>query len=144
MKNWPKIKIILVSIASAGAIFDSSYSDVGNKIGWEPAIVGLVFFPCIVIVGLLVLKVVLKRKLDFQPPGWGTNPLNFSHPEHFTHFAGVIFLASGLCGLISTYYLTGELIPVMFAPIAMGVGLLAGIRVLKLVYTAQEESSNKV
>lgn len=143
MKLWPVIKVGLVIFASVGVLFDDSYTEVGNEIGWMPAIVGLLFFPCIVFVGLFVLKVLFSRTLNFQAPNWGSNPLDFSHPEHFFHLGGLIMLTSGIVGVLSAYIKSGELQPVTVAPLTMGVGMLAGLWVLKMVYTNKQESSNK-
>jgi len=138
MKIWPAIKIILIIVASVGAMFDTSYSEVGDEIGWDPVIVGLLFFPCIVVAGLLILKVILRKKLEIQLSSWESNPLDFSHPEHFFQFAAVVLVVSGICGLIAAYFRSGGLTPVLLSPVAMGVGVLLGIWILKVAYVAQQ------
>lgn len=141
MKIWAPIKILLIIVASIGAIFDSSYSEVGDKIGWEIAIAGFLFFPCIVAIGLFALKILLRKKLDFEVPSMTSNPLDFSHPEHFFHLGGLIMIVSGMCGLAASYFRTGYLLPVTFAPVAIGTGVLLGIWGVKAVYFVQQRSN---
>lgn len=138
MKIWPAIKIVLIVLASVGAIFDSSYSEVGSDIGWSPVVAGLLCFPCIVAFGLFILKVILKKKLEIQSSSWESNPLDPSHPEHFFHFTAIVFLVSGICGLIASLFRSGVLTPVFLAPVAMGVGVLLGLWILKLTYFIQK------
>ena len=142
MNIWPVIKIALIIIAMVGSVFDTSYTEVGNKIGWEPVMVGLLYFPSIVLIGLFVLKVIFKRNLDLETPSWRSNPLDFSHPEYFFHLGGMVMLISGLSGLIANYFRSEKLLPVLFTPIALGLGVLIGIWLLKMVYANQSASSN--
>ncbi len=143
MKFWSIIKVVLLIFASVVSIFDTSYVESESIIGWEPVIIGLLLFPIIVIIGLFVLVVIFRRRLDFEQPNWLSNPLNFSHPEHFFHLAGVIMLTSGVCGMLATYFRLGELGPISFVPITMGIGMMVGIWLLKIVYIMQSKSSNK-
>ena len=142
MNIWPVIKIALIIIATVGSVFDTSYAEVGNKLGWEPVVAGLLFFPFIVLVGAFVLKVIFRRKLDIEVPSWRSNPLDFSHPEHFFHLVGMVMLISGVGGLVANYFRSGELFPVLFAPGALGLGVLIGIWLLNVIYANQSESSN--
>jgi hypothetical protein len=143
MKIWQVVKIALILIASVGAISDTSYTEIENEIGWELVIVGLLLFPTMVVVGLFVLKVLFGRTLNFESPSLRSNPLDFSHPEHFLHLAGLIMLASGVCGLVAGYFRSGELTPIKIVPVAMGIGIMVGIHTLSMVHAAQGESSNK-
>jgi hypothetical protein len=143
MKIWQVVKIALILIASVGAISDTSYTEIENEIGWEPVIVGLLLFPTMVVVGLFVLKVLFGRTLNFESPSLRSNPLDFSHPEHFLHLAGLIMLVSGVCGLVAGYFRSGELTPIIIVPAATGIGIMVGIHTLSMVHAAQGESSNK-
>ena len=143
MKLWPLVKLGLVIGASIGAFYDDSYAEVAREIGWIVAVIGLLVFPCVVFVGLFVLKVLLGRTLDFQTPSWGSNPLDFSHPEHFFHLGGLLMLTSGMATVLSAYLETGELKPIAVALLATGLGVLFGLWVLKMVCTSQQESSDK-
>ena len=137
MNIWPAIKISLITVTALGAVFNTSHSDVGVAIGWAPAITGLLFFPVIVLVGLFVLKVIFRRKLSFEVPTWGSNPLDFSHPEHFFHLGGLLMLTSGVGGLVGAYFGTREFSPFLVASITFGLGILVGIWVLKVVHDKQ-------
>lgn len=142
MNIWPVLKIALIIIATVGSVFDTSYAEFGNKLGWEPIVAGLLFFPSIVLVGVFILKVIFRRKLGFEEPSWRSNPLDFSHPEHFCHLAGMVLLISGGGGFVANYFRSGEWWPVLFAPGALGLGVLIGIWFLKVVYVNQSVISN--
>lgn len=142
MNIWPDVKIALIIIATVSSVFNTTYAEVGNKPGWELVMTGLLFFPSIVLIGVFVLKVILRRKLDFEAPNWRSNPLDFSHPEHFFHLGGMVMLISGIGGLMANYFRSGDLWPILFAPAALGLGVLIGIWLLKIVYANQSVSSN--
>ena len=143
MKIWPIVKVTLIAIAGISTAYDTSYAEVGPQIGWTPVISGLVFFPALILVGLFVLKAILRRKLNFEKPSLDSNPLDFSHPEHFFHLAGMVMMASGMCGLVAAYMRSGEVSPVQIVPVTLGIGVLFGLWILQVVHAGQLASSNK-
>ena len=140
MNYWKYIKFALIAIAIVGCFLkspnDESY-DVYATIGWTPVFAGFVFFPLIVIVGVLILKVIFRKRLKFERPTWASNPLNLDYPERFFHFAGFFLVASGLSQIIFVLSNSGKFYPVLFAPVSLGLGILSGIRVLMWVYEKQ-------
>ncbi len=142
MRIWPQVKVALICIAVVSSVFDTSYAEVGPNIGWAAVITGLVFFPALILVGLFVLKTILRRKLNFEKPSLESNPLDFSHPEHFFHLAGIVMLTSGMSGLVAAYVRSGEVWPVHIAPVALGIGVLFGLWMLQVVHASQLASSN--
>lgn len=143
MKIWPHVKVALICIAAVSTVYDTSYAELGPKIGWAPVVTGLVFFPALILVGLFVLKTILRRKLNFEMPSLESNPLDFSHPEHFFHLAGIVMLTSGMSGLVAAYVRSGEVWPVQIVPVALGIGVLFGLWILQVVHACQLVSSNK-
>lgn len=143
MKIWPPVKVALICIAVVSAVHNTSYAEVGPKTGWAPVVTGLVFFPALILVGLAVLKVILRRQLNFEKPSLESNPLDFSHPEHFFHLSGMVMLTSGISGLVATYVRSGEAWPVQLVSVTFGVGVFFGLWILQVVHAGQLASSNK-
>ncbi|MEX1215553.1 hypothetical protein, partial [Saccharospirillum sp.] len=142
MKIWAPVKVALICISSVSAVYDTSYAEVGPKIGWAPVVTGLVFFPALILIGLFVLKTIFRRKLNFEKPSLESNPLDFSHPEHFFHLAGIVILMSGVSDLVAAYVRSGEVWPVQIAPVSLGIGVLFGLWILQVVHAGQLASSN--
>ncbi len=143
MKIWPPVKVSLIVVAAVSALLDSPQAEVSAKIGWAPAVVGLLLFPAIVLIGLFVMKIIFRRNLTFEMPNWQSNPLEFSRPENFFHLAAMVILASGITGSVAAYARLGTLLPIQIAPIALGTGIFLGLWVLKLVHAGQLRGSNK-
>ncbi len=140
MDVWPTVKILLILIASIGAILGGYRVDAELDIGWEVVWAGVLVFPLMIILGLLILKVLLRRKLEFDPPRWTSNPFDFSHPEYFFHFGGVILVISGLCGVAADFIGERGFEVLALAPAAMGSGVLIGIWILKMTFRVQKSS----
>ncbi|OZY85859.1 hypothetical protein CBP51_02120 [Cellvibrio mixtus] len=140
MSYWKVVKFVLIA-AVVVAYFLKPYSEemyyVYASLGWAPVIVGFMFFPGVIFISVFVLKVVLRRKLNFKRPTWSSNPLSFDSPENFFHLAGFVLIAGGLSDLLFFYLNAGELCPALFSSVSSGLGILFGIRVLALVYEKQ-------
>ncbi len=143
MNIWAIVKVAVIIFVAITSAFGNSYAEVNEVVGWEAVIVGLLFFPLIVLVGLFLLKVIFRRKLDFETPSWKSNPLDFSHPEHFFHFGGLVMVTSGIAGMLAVFIKSRVISISLCAPLAFGIGILFGIWVLKVVHTNQALSSNR-
>ena len=143
MNIWIIVKAALITFAFIISATDTTLSEPNDMVGWEVVLVSFLFFPIIVLCGLFVLKVMLRKELDFQTQNWQSNPFNFSHPEHFFHLVGYFMIASGIGTSFATYVETGASSPTVLAPLAFGIGIIIGIWLLKIVHAQQIVCSNK-
>ena len=137
MNKWGKLKVALVVLAAMSSARNTPYQAVNDSVSWEFVASAFLFFPVIVLFGLFVLKLVLRRNLSFEMPNWQSNPFRFSHPEHFFHLGGLLTVAGGLAGSLSLFMRFGVISTFFLGSVAYGLGIFAGLWLLKVVHDKQ-------
>lgn len=101
--------------------------------------IGAIFaaFPVAMLAGFGVLSFLNGSRFQWQEPSWDKNPFAFAHGEQLFHLGAFVMLATGVATLARGLEVPGGLPPAAFAPIAMGLGLWVGVRVLTVLYRRQ-------
>lgn len=137
MNHWRAIRLGIVGLFVFLALFGPLGPSSEPTMTWSA--VGAIFavFPIAMLVGFGVLFIVRGPRFEWQPPSWEKNPFDFAHAEQFFHLGAFVMLASGAATLAKTLVMTGEVTPGTLVPMAMGIGVWLGLRLLTAVYRTQ-------
>jgi len=128
MNHWFYIRVGLVVLSTLSALLEPIENII--NIGWEFVAVALAMFPLIAIIGRACLFLIPKLKNSFNEPKWKNNPFDFSRPEEFFHLGGYVLIFSG-AGTVSKIIASSQSVtPTHIATIALGIGILVGLRIL--------------
>ena len=125
--------MLLSGILDASSFVPGAHSSVR---GWHGHEVLLIFFGFGMVAMVLVVgsqAINPRSAAAWTRPGWHANPFSLKQPVQFFHMAGFYFIVVGLTAiaLAQIRHLTG-LEP--FLPVALGVGVLVGIRCCTALY----------
>jgi hypothetical protein len=135
--HWKAIRLGIVALSFVSPFFGPPISTAASHMSWLAVGVVLVFFPIAMFVGVGVLLLLRGPQFDYQPPSWQVNPFNFAHPEQFFHLGAFATLAAGVAMLTRILFNSSRVTPEHLAPIAMGIGVWVGLRLLTAVYRRQ-------
>ena len=131
MNFWFVARVVLVAAAGVTGLLVSEDPAMAElTIGWEVVLVSFLFFPAIAIVGFLVTRLILREQLEFKRPSWDRSPFNLARPEEFLHVAAYALIATGLGQCLRAFYSAYQPGSLELAPIALGLGILIGLRLL--------------
>ena len=139
MNHWAAVRIGIVGFAGISSALAPADPSSGAAVGWEAIAVGFLFFPAIVCIGLCVLLPFRRAKLKLESPAWNRNPFDFSRPEQFFHMAGYAMLATGAGLLVAELGGTGEAFVHALMAVALGAGILLGLKILEFVVIRQKK-----
>ncbi len=75
----------------------------------------------------------------WRRPRWNLNPFTFTDPLQFFHLAAYASIVYGVLLPIRLKFVSLPFYPEVLAPLAMGSGLLVGIRLCMLVFSSKLE-----
>lgn len=124
--------VLLSGILDASSFVPGAHSPFGGG----TVTVLLIFFGFGMVAMVLVVgsqAINPRSAAAWTRPGWHANPFSLKQPVQFFHMAGFYFIVVGLTAiaLAQIRHLTG-LEP--FLPVALGVGVLVGIRCCTALY----------
>ena len=141
---WRWIRIALVGFMVFTAFTAPLTPQAAPPITWATLLLIAVF----VLLGLIaIIGVQSKNPLSdrvWSRPSWSASPFNFGNPLQFFHLAGVAFSASGVV-LSARQVLSGLGVhPESFIPLAMGVCVLASVRLSERIYQHKLAPNNSL
>ena len=137
MSHWKAIRLGIVGFSFVSALFGSVTLAAAPPMTWFAVGVICSAFPIAMVVGFGILFILRGPRLDWHPPSWEKNPLNFSHPEEFFHLGAFVMLSTGVAAIIRALATTGKITPDTLIPISMGIGVWVGLRLLTAAYLRQ-------
>ena len=134
MSLWKTVRVAITGLAFLSGLFAPASPPAKPPMTWPG--VGLIaaVFPVAMLFGFGVLSILRGRRLQWQPPSWDRNPFTLAHPEQFFHFSAFVTLMSGAAMLARAAYTTGNVTPDSCVPIALGIGVLVGLRLMTIAY----------
>ena len=137
MTLWSYVRLAVVIFAAVGACFVHLGPRAAPPLGWEA--LAVIFGAC-----FLGLPVVLAIQVvnpwsaqTWRRPSWSVNPFNFRDPLQFFHLGAYGCLAQGLVIFVRVQLSSTAFYVESLVPLAMGVGILLGIRMVEIVFSSK-------
>ena len=140
-KFWFIVRVVIIAVGAGGEFVRPLAAPEQLQSEWVMALVGFLFFPVAVVVGLAVLFLLRGPRLSFNQPSWFKNPFDFSHPEQFLHLAGYAFLAQGSAMIIHAGMLGVPAGAFHITVVGLGAGILLGLYIMGVAYRVQINKS---
>jgi hypothetical protein len=132
MNHWVIVRTVIIGFAGISSALAPADPSMQVLVGLEAVLVGFLFFPVIVCIGLCVFLPFRSAKLKLSEHYWSHSPFDFSRPEQFFHMAGYGVLATGAGLLTSELWGSSVGLVSAFAVAALGGGILVGLWILGL------------
>lgn len=134
MDKWLIFNVGLISFCGLSPLFTPSGAMGNLQMSWAELGVIFISFPIMMVVALFVMVVIRKNTFKWQIPSLKSSPFNLSQPEQFFYVGSFCTVFSGVGSLINELYSTGTFSLTYLAPIALGVGIWCGLKILNTYY----------
>ena len=136
-KLWLIVRCVIVFASAVGAALRPLYMPDHVRSEWIMPVAAFLLFPAVALVGLFILLVVPRSRLQFTQPSWHRNPFELSHPEQFFHLAAFVFIAQGLVLVLRQAVAGSGIGAGAIAVLLAGCGVWLGLRMLGFAFRVQ-------
>jgi len=140
MNGWRYARFGAILLVAVGALFAPLVPGARPPIGWTALLV--IFGACClsmpIILGLQ--RVNRRTNKSWSRPSWSGNPLSLRNPVQFFYFAAVLSIAQAVVVLFRIALTSTAFYVEALVPLAMGAGILAGIKLVLLLFASKFEA----
>lgn len=143
MNTWLYFRVGAILLVAIAGCFVPLGAHAAPPIDWDALFI--IFGACAIGLPLVlgVQRFNPQSAKVWSRPSWMANPLNFRDPIQFFHFGAYLSIAQGLVVLIRMVLTSVPFYVEALVPLAMGLGILLGIRITLGLFASKFASSGQ-
>jgi hypothetical protein len=140
MNGWRYARFGAILLVAIGALFAPLAPGATPPIGWTALLV--IFGACCLSMPIILGLQRVNPRTDklWRRPSWRGNPLLLRNPVQFFYFAACLSITQAAVILIRIALTSTAFYVEALVPLAMGVGILAGIKLVLLLFASKFEA----